>query len=88
MSKITIMDYTKLTDEEFYNLPNIPKETYCMKVRRGPTPSGGDYSTGIFFTINAEGEWIPCSPEEATHAEFSEYLMDGTRINGTYGTFG
>ena len=70
-----VYDYSKI---------QIPKETEFTETHKGPTPSGGAYSTAYFYDEDS----CPCKREEASFMNIVEYLADGTRINETYGMMG
>ena len=70
-----VYDYSKI---------QVPKDTEFTETHKGPTPSGGAYSTAYFY----DEEGCPCKREEASFMNIVEYLADGTRINETYGMMG
>ncbi len=73
--QMPVYDYSKI---------QIPKETEFTETHKGPTPSGGAYSTAYFYDEDS----CPCKREEASFMNIVEYLADGTRINETYGMMG
>lgn len=74
-NKIPVYDYSKI---------RIPKDTKFTETHKGPTPSGGAYSTAYFY----DEEGCPCKREDASFMNIVEYSVDGTRINEHYGMVG
>ncbi len=74
-SKIPVYDYSKI---------QIPKDTEFTETHKGPTPSGGAYSTAYFY--NEDG--CPCKREKASFMNIVEYSAEGVRINEHYGMTG
>ncbi len=84
-----------MTDEEFEALireiagPRAKfHESQCYprytERHDNPTPSGGDYSVGIYY----DEDHNPCTREEAWYINIVEYTADGARINEHYGMTG
>ena len=74
-SRIPVYDYRKI---------QIPEDTEFTETHKGPTPSGGAYSTAYFY----DEDGCPCKREEASFMNIVEYSVDGTRINEHYGMAG
>lgn len=74
-SQTPVFDYGKI---------QIPEDTEFTETHKGPTPSGGAYSTAYFY--NEEG--FPCKREEASYMNIVEYSAEGERINEHYGMKG
>lgn len=74
-SRIPVYDYRKI---------QIPEDTEFTETHKGPTPSGGAYSTAYFY----DGDGCPCKREEASFMNIVEYSAEGVRINEHYGMMG
>ena len=74
-SRIPVYDYSKI---------QIPKDTEFTETHKGPTPSGGVYSTAYFY----DEDGCPCKREEASFMNIVEYSAEGARINEHYGMIG
>ena len=74
-SRIPVYDYSKI---------QIPEDTEFTETHKGPTPSGGAYSTAYFY----DEDGCPCKREESSFMNIVEYSVDGTRINEHYGMAG
>ncbi len=74
-SKIPVYDFSKI---------QIPEDTECTETHKGPTPSGGAYSTAYFY----DEDGCPCKREEASFMNIVEYSAKGVRINEHYGVKG
>ena len=74
-SRIPVYDYRKI---------QIPEDTEFTETHKGPTPSGGAYSTAYFY----DEDGCLCKREEASFMNIVEYSVDGTRINEHYGMAG
>ena len=70
-----VYDYSKI---------QVPKDTEFTETHKGPTPSGGAYSTAYFY----DGDGCPCKREEASFMNIVEYSAEGVRINEHYGMMG
>lgn len=73
--KIPVYDYSTI---------QIPKDTEFTETHKGPTPSGGAYSTAYFY----DEDGYPCKREEASFMNIVEYSAEGVRINEHYGMKG
>ncbi len=73
--KIPVYDYSKI---------QIPKDTEFTETHKGPTPSGGAYSTAYFY----DEDGCPCKREDASFMNIVEYSVDGTRIDEHYSMMG
>ena len=79
------VDFNSSDPVEFdYSKIQIPKDTEFTETHKGPTPSGGAYSTAYFY----DEDGCPCKREEASFMNIVEYAVDGTRINEHYGMAG
>ena len=86
-----IRSYLGISFEEEPSAPDIdydniqlPPDTEYTETHRGPTPSGGAYSTAYYYDDNH----IPCKKYEAYYITIVEYSVDGERINEVYGMSG
>ena len=70
-----VYDYSKI---------QVPKDTEFTETHKGPTPSGGAYSTAYFY----DEDGCPCKREEASFMYIVEYSAEGARINEHYGMMG
>ena len=67
-----------------YSKIQIPNDTEFTETHKGPTPSGGAYSTAFFY----DDDGCPCKREEASYMNIVEYSAKGERINEHYGVIG
>lgn len=67
-----------------YSKIQIPNDTEFTETHKGPTPSGGAYSTAFFY----DDDGCPCKREEASYMNIVEYSAKGERINEHYGMMG
>jgi hypothetical protein len=73
--QMPVYDYSKI---------QIPKDTEFTETHKGPTPSGGAYSTAYFY----DEDCCPCKREDASFMNIVEYSVDGTRIDEHYSMMG
>ena len=80
---ISFEEDPSLSDIDYDNF-QLPPDTEYTETHRGPTPSGGAYSTAYYYDDNH----IPCKKYEAYYITIVEYSVDGERINEVYGMSG